>query len=57
MLAWVENGVDDYIPVIYCDCCGQQCNVYKNGQYITCDEIDGKWYCSECLEQEFYREN
>ena len=36
---------------VYCDCCGQRCDDYFDGQkIITYEEIDGKIICSECLE-------
>lgn len=54
MVAWEDNGHGDCIPIIYCDCCGQQADTVKNGKLISCVEVDGKWYCSDCIDAQTY---
>ena len=64
MIIWESpDGISDPRPYVFCDCCGQQCNIWKNGKWIGCSEISGKEIgegdtegtiiCSECSLQNF----
>jgi len=59
MRVWDNDNRIDVEPreVILCDNCGRECNCYHNGVYLTCDEVDGKDYCSECLKILFIQNN